>query len=330
MERTESQKSPESNQDSSSDSVAGYELVEEDASFFQLNLAPIGQQGDYHVRNKPGQKQRPVISAFGSGSQKNPSIAVTCAAKAIIHGTLDQASHQRASLLVYDFTFLSYGSTRLKEARISFEFQQLEDRGKDSPRDRGPDVVQVAPDGTHVMMQTTQTETRTTSLGGGLNSEGTSFVGVEAQLSRETVVEKTTSHAIEVTGDRPCDEWGNFFVARWAVKENESQRNGIPRLLRACVLLTRDNDKQFCCIPTVNATPNFTAHLGYLFASKPRDDPVILDPAYEPYNVLENNVTIDRWNLKDVNLNQLWDCTFHNTFEGAVKLSQKEGAVFTP
>ena len=106
------------------------------------------------------------------------------------------------------------------------------------------------------------------------------------------------------------------------MKEDHSRKNGIAPLLRTCILLTRDNDEEFYCIPWSEAKPNFKVWVGSLVSSRAPDDPIILDPEYEPYNKLEGNVEIDRWNLGAVDLDNLWDCTYHSIFGEAVKVSR--------
>lgn len=270
------------------------------------------------MRGKPGVKQRKEISTFGSGSRKKPAFRVSCVAKVIVHGTLDDVSNTRATLLVYDFSFFSYRSTRIKAASILFEFKA----NQGSNAGGGPAVKAVAPYGRHVMMQTRQTETRKVTVGAGLTS-GT-VVSANANASTENSIEKETTHSAEITGDNPFDDWGNYFQAQWSLKENDSQKNGIVTLLRTCILLTRDNDEEFCCIPYIEATPNVKAWVGSLVSSRAPDDPVIFDPEYDPYNELEgkDRVEIDRWNLRDVELDKLWDCTFHKAFGEAVKESR--------
>jgi hypothetical protein len=275
----------------------------------------IGKGKGYHVRNKTGEKQRQAVSGFGVGSRKRPAFHISCTAKVIVHGTLTKDSNELATLLVYDFSFFSYRSTRIKEAHIVFEFQP-----KKGSAGWGPAVKKVGPYATHVMMQTTQTETVT--KGGELSLTGGTVINGNAKGSVEKAVEKVTTHAVKITGDNPFDDWGNHFLAEWSLKENESQKKGIVTLLRACILLTRDSDKEFCCIPSIEVKPDFKTQLGSLFSSRTPDDPVILDPEYEPYNTLEGDVKIDRWNLGAVNLDNLWDCTFHKAFGEAVKVSK--------
>jgi hypothetical protein len=268
---------------------------------------------DFRTRNTPGQKQREVITGHSSGPKRRPAFYIGCLAKAIIHGTLSQTSGKRATLLVYDFSFFSYRSVRIKEADIHFEF-----RSKDGIAGAGPLVCKMAPFATHTMMQTTATVTRKGELSGGLS--GGAAVNAQAGAKYEKTVEQTETYAAEVTGNRPPDDFGNHFQVSWYLKENSSQPNGIVRQLRACILLTRETDAEFQLVPTIEAKPNFTAWVGSLFSSRPVDDPVVFDPEYAPYNTLP--VEIDRWNLDEAPLDRLWDCTFHHSFGDAIKASK--------
>ncbi|KAJ4320187.1 hypothetical protein N0V84_005972 [Fusarium piperis] len=294
-----------------------------DPTFFTLGMKVEGQPGGFHVRNTPGQKQRPAVSGFGYGSKKKPAFRVSCTARAIVHGTLDDMSKTKATLLIYDFSFFSYRKTRIKNASICFEFEKAaENRGSQFI---GPKVAKVAPYGKHVMMQTTETVTRKVVLETGIS--GGAVATANAKGATEISVEKTTTHETKITGDNPCDDWGNYFISNWSLDENESQNNGIVSLLRTCILLTRDSDEVFNCIPSIKVTPNFTAWLGSLVSLRPPDDPVILDPKCEPYITLEGDDAkkIDVDNL-GVGLDGLWDCTFHSTFGEAEKVSR----TFTP
>lgn len=269
-------------------------------------------QKDFHTRNKPGQRQRETVSNFGSGSRSRPAFRVNCEAKAIIHGTLNEASGTPATLLVYDFSFLSYRPARIKDARIEFKF-------KSQGNDTGLEVQSIAPTSKHVVMQTIETETRKTAVGG--NAGATIGASLELSLSNETSVEKQTTHAAEISGLKLCNDYGDHYGVEWWLKENESQKSGIVSILRTCILLTRDTDKPFDCIPEIKVTPDLKTWLVTLVSRRPRDEPIILDPEYEPFNCLEST-DIDSNNLDAVDLDDLWDCTFHKTFDGAVKHSR--------
>ncbi|KAE9583471.1 hypothetical protein CGMCC3_g550 [Colletotrichum fructicola] len=285
--------------DSESDEIEDYESISEDATYFTMDMRPQGQSGGFHVRNRRGETLRSVATQYHSGSRRKPAFNVGAIAKAIIYGTLDQDSHTPATLLVYDFSFFSHRSTRIKEANISFEFQ-----AKKGSASIGPTVTKVAPFGKHVMMQTTETVTKTVGGEGGVS--GGAVVNVNTNLRAERSVEKVTTHAAKVVGNNPCDEWSNYPIAQWSLQENESQQNGIMTLFRACVLLTRDTEEDFELLPDVQVTPDLKTRLGSIMAFRRSDDPIILAPASEPLNALANDLVQKRWNLGQVDLSNIF------------------------
>jgi hypothetical protein len=238
---------------------------------------------------------------------------VQCVAQAIIHGTLTPESAQKATLLVYEFQFLSYRGTRIKDASISFDFQPSAGGASGT----GPTVWKVAPGERYSMMETTQVESRKKTASLGIN--GGAVVPLNGEAGIESSVEKTVTFAAEITGSRPFDDWGNYFSAQWGLQENRSQANGIVSRLRTCILLKRENDNDFDCVPYISVTPNLTTRLISLGSMRPRDDPIVFDPSYEPYNELEQEDPIDRWNLASVDLNKMWDFTFWTSYGKAIK-----------
>ncbi|KAI1486854.1 hypothetical protein F5X96DRAFT_193081 [Biscogniauxia mediterranea] len=285
-----------------------------DATFFRLELTPDAEVGDVHTRGRPGEIQREVATEFYVGRKKRPAFNVSAVAKAIVHGTLDQTSRTPATLLVYDFTFLSHRSTRIKDANISFEFKAK--RGSTS---LGPTVINVAPYAKHIMMRTTETVTRT--VGGDFGVQAGTVMTGNAGIHGEKSVEKITTHAAEVVGNNPADEWSNRFLAQWSLSENESQMSGIVSLFRACILLTRDNDEEFYLYPTVEVTPDLKTQLkAPLWGFRRPDDPIKIVPTSTAVNRLEGN-DISNSNLSS-GLSNLWDCTFYATFENAMKASR--------
>ncbi|KAI1635752.1 hypothetical protein F4809DRAFT_642243 [Biscogniauxia mediterranea] len=215
---------------------------------------------------------------------------------------------------VYDFTFLSHRSTRIKDANISFEFKAK--RGSTS---LGPTVINVAPYAKHIMMRTTETVTRT--VGGDFGVQAGTVVTGDAGIHGEKSVEKITTHAAEVVGNNPADEWSNRFLAQWSLSENDSQMSGIVSLFRSCILLTRDNDEEFYLYPTVEVTPDLKTQLKTpLWGFRRADDPIKIVPTSTEVNRLEGN-DISSSNLGS-GLSNLWDCTFYATFENAMKASR--------
>ncbi|KAL6827244.1 hypothetical protein J3E69DRAFT_333416 [Trichoderma sp. SZMC 28015] len=298
------------------DEIAQYAPRVESATFFKLELTSDAEAGDFHTRGRPGEIQREVATEFYGGRKKRPAFNVSAVAKAIIHGTLDETSKTPATLLVYDFKFLSHRSTRIKDASISFKFKAK--RGSTS---LGPTVIAVAPYAKHNMLRTTETVTRTISGDAGI--EGGTIVTGNASVHAEKTIEKVTTHFAEVVGDNPADEWSNRFLAQWSLSENTSQMSGIVSLFRACILLTRDNDEEFYLYPTVQVNPDLKSQLrAPLWGFRRPDDPIKIVPASTAVNRLEKGL-ISSSHLSS-GINNLWDCTFYSTFDDAIKASKPQ------
>jgi hypothetical protein len=272
---------------------------------------------DYYVRNRPGETQRKAVSVFHGGSRRKPAFTVSCNAKAMIHGHMEAGSDKKATLLVYEFKFNSYRGTRIKEADILFEFHaQKEQSG-------GPSVAAVRPRGIHKMEETTQKESSKLTLE---LKAGPEIPAIDAgvAVSREDAVEKITKHHTVVTGDNPqSDDWGNYFQARFSLSENKSQGTGIPSELVVCMLLEREDDEEFACLPYIKATPNFTTMMASLGSSRAPDEQIVFDVQEAPFNKLSIDVVIDPNNLAAVDLDKLWSCTLYNVYSKAVKESTK-------
>ncbi|TLD19088.1 hypothetical protein PspLS_09976 [Pyricularia sp. CBS 133598] len=270
------------------------------ARFFQLELKPVGQPGDYHVRNKPGEKQRVVVSAFGARRRRRPAFTVECMAQIIIHGTLNQNSDALATLLVYDLAFFQYGqSARIVEADVRFNFvAKARDGGTTSPDGERPSVLKIAPYGEFETMKSTSDISRHIELAAAPN------VGLQVGASLGS--SKTLNHAARLTGSKPSNEWGQHFRAQWFMTENASGKTGVPSRLRCCILLERTTNDEFCCIPSIHAKADLRTQLSTLFDARENDDPIVFDPEYEPYNELNGILEVDTTNLGAVNMDELW------------------------
>lgn len=275
----------------------------------------------YHVRNKDGELQRAVVSAFHGGFSKKPSFTVGCEAKVMIHGRMSPTSTKRATLLVYEFRFISRRNTRIKEADILFEFRPL----STSSGSVGPTVSEVRPKGEHRMEETAQTEA--SKLGLSFNI-GSSIPGVDAGLtmSGEQSASKDTKHHTIVTGDNPADmEWGDHFQAQFTLAENRSQESGIPTELTVVILLERDNDEDFEMIPQIRVTPDFKTMIASLASSRAPDEPIHFSVREPPFNKIAGITAIDPESLGATDLEGLWVCTLYNLYGKAVKGSESAG-----
>ncbi|KAL4959119.1 uncharacterized protein BDV14DRAFT_185338 [Aspergillus stella-maris] len=283
-----------------------------DPTAFTMALSYQGPPGEFRTRNRPGQRQRPTVSAFRGGSRKKPAFTTTCNAKAMIHGEMGGDSLKFATLLVYEFHFRSYKGARLKEADILFEFKPL-------PGATGRiSVAKVRPTGVHKMEKSDQSEGH--GVYAGANGAFLQAVGVEA--GAESWVEKVAKYHTVITGDRPQDDWGDYYEARFSLAENKSQEGGIPSSLTVCILLERDEDEDFVCVPTISVKPNFLTTVATLFSSRDPDDPILFNVEGPPFNMLDGQVKVDESDLGATDLDSLWDCTMYNEYQGAIKPSK--------
>lgn len=245
-------------------------------------------------------------------SRRKPAFTVSCNAKAMIHGELGGPSSKKATLLVYELKFQSYRGARLREADISFEF-------KPQPGATGRvSVAKVRPDGVHKMEKTEQTEVK--DIHAGVNAGFMQMVGVD--VGGGHAMEKVAKCHTVITGDRPQDDWGDYYEARFSLRENQSQEDGIPSKLTVCVLLERHDDQDFLCVPIVSVKPNFLTTVATLFSTRDPDDPVYFSVDEPPFDHLDGQVKIDRDNLGATDLDDLWDCTLYNDYQGAIKPSK--------
>ncbi|KAG8158604.1 hypothetical protein KVR01_011726 [Diaporthe batatas] len=291
-----------------------------DRTSFKLQLTYEGVSGDFHTRNKPDEKQRMKVTSRGAKRRSRFSIDAT--ARAIVHGTLDQTSGKPATLLVYDFEFATHrSSARIMRADIDFLFQP----GKGNSA--GPLVAAVKPMGTHKMGDTEENNTRGLAAEGSLDAK-IAGSGIGAKITPSRTTAKTTTHYTDVVGSTPANEYGDCLITRWSLVENSSQENGIPTFLRVVILLRRDDQAEFVCVPSIEVKVDRKSRLCAVLTSEAPDDPITFDPEYEPFiDEKEINVEIDPENLGAVDLDTLWDITLYNRFGQPIKPSKATDSV---
>ena len=188
----------------------------------------------------------------------------------------------------------------------------------------GPSVVKVRPHGLHTMEKTTQQEASKTGMEVNIGPS-TPLVSAAFKLSGEQSAEKVTKDHTAISGDNPqSDDWGNYYQARFFLAENKTRKTGIPSHFTACILLERDDNLDFVCLPYVEAVPNLKTMVMSLFSSRSADDWILFSMNEAPFDKLEGKVSIDRKALGATNLDMLWDCTMYYNYEGATKPSRRD------
>lgn len=74
-------------------------------------------------------------------------------------------------------------------------------------------------------------------------------------------------------------------MAHWLLGEKDSAKTGVSTQPRTAILLERQNDDEFHCLPSIRVTPNLGSRLVNLFAARESDDPVEFDSRYELNNL---------------------------------------------
>lgn len=244
-----------------------------------------------------------MITHFYGGMRNQPVYSVSCTAEVTIHGKMDPASTKYATLLVYQLRLNSYRGNRIKEADLMFEFLNY-------AKNPGPTVLAISPLGTYKLDETTDSETL----------KGTVKFSAQGLFKSQITNEKTTKREVTdcqtVSGDNtPSDVWGNRTSPRFHMEENHSRRSGIPSGLRFCILLERDDNESFFCVPHFKVKPNFSAAITTtLFSERSKNDAVIFNPAASPLNNLAEALAIDPDNLGSVKLDSIWSCTTCTTY----------------
>lgn len=233
----------------------------------------------------------------------------------MIHGRMGSSSDKLATLLVYEFKFLSWRGTRIKAADILFEFHT---RSKSSDVSH-LSVVEVRPKGQSRMGETIENQAAKFGLSFNL---GSSIPGVDVGMtaSSEQNTAKDVKYHTIVTGDNPAEMvWGDHYQAHFSLKENESQESGIPTLMTVVILLERENDQDFDMIPRIKVTPDLLTWFESLASSRAPDDPVHFKPHQLPYNRLDGRTLIDPNNLAATDLDSLWVCNMYNMHHDDIK-----------
>ncbi|KAH7265673.1 uncharacterized protein BKA55DRAFT_502500, partial [Fusarium redolens] len=226
---------------------------------------------------------------------------VQCFSREIIHGSLS-ANGNNATLLVYDLHLdTTKKSRRIREAQVKFEFRSS------STGSSAPQVVNIAPYRSVSLLSISAEESKT--LGYGLSAGASQFTSVESSVKFEKTVNQTKNDSARVAGGFLCNDYGKQVGAQWILFENELVASGTPKFMRFAILLDRENDEDnFECKVTIDASGDWKAVLGGLVRSTPRDDPILFDPTFPPTNKLRKGYDIE--NLGSVDLDELVEIEF--------------------
>src|SRR5277367_2427156 len=218
------------------------------SSEFTIPLFPTGDEGAaFRLRNKEGGEiQRPHII------QNESAVTVQADLFSVLHGRSSPGGGE-ATLIVVEFHFTGSEprGRRLRKATIDVKFG-LEDKDVGSEYD--PKVSKIAPCGTFFRnparekQETKYNANISANFGGGPACLG---LGAGWERTNSTVREEreTLSGARRIEGRNS----GSQNAARWIIRENKLNKNGIPSLLRTAILLELQCKERFRAFVAINA-----------------------------------------------------------------------------
>ncbi|KAF3062819.1 hypothetical protein GL218_09461 [Daldinia childiae] len=260
---------------------------------FEIILSDSNEESaHFRLQNEPGEKQREHITGY----DRKDALRVLGKLAAVVHGRTSEDNDTPCSLAIFEFAALGQKpGRRYREVQIEIMFAAYGTSGR--PRAiRGdlarwdPQVVGVAPRGARSLLRTTRTKERKhgfeASVEAGTNPLASAGVSYTYEISDS--IERGDSMVVEGTEAFVNRAAGKPNAARFTLRENASQKSGVPKYLRVAVLLERRVGDEGLFLATVNVR----AHVSVFADAKervrrtmgkiPMDDAVCFDPKIPP------------------------------------------------
>jgi hypothetical protein len=246
---------------------------------FDIVLCPTGDAGSgFRVKNMPGgELQRRHI--VDRASSLRSSLHVQADLVDVVHGTMESGGPP-ATLLIVDLRFQSPGrDRRFRKASVELRFADEQERSICDP-----EVLEIAPYDHFTLNQTGLSEE--SKLGAHVSIRAGAMgasVGAGGYWEQSTKAKRLDAATVmgSIIYQGRC--WGPKNVARFALHENASQKDGIVSKLRIAILLRRHpgNDR-FLAFVEIEAEVDARYALGNTIAMMAgrlsKDDPVVFDP----------------------------------------------------
>ncbi|KAI1088828.1 hypothetical protein F5B19DRAFT_405289 [Rostrohypoxylon terebratum] len=289
--------------------------MEEEESFEIPLVNANDDSAHYRLQNEPGEIQREYITGY----DRTTSLRVLGRLSAVVHGTTSPPTSPTsvpATLILIDFAALGPDRRpplqRLHQTRSAQGYASALSR-------YDPSILSLAPSGHQSLLQTTFTTKQNHSVEAYAEAEaGTDPVftaGAKYAYALTTATGRGDSMVVEGMPAFVQRSSGKPNAARFTLRENASQKSGVPRHLRVAVLLGRRPGDEGLFIATINVKAHVSAlaevgeRVRRMIGSIPLDDAVCFDPRAEP--------TTDKYpvdNLASVVLNE--ECSIQSGREG--------------
>lgn len=270
----------------------------------EVVLLPEGDGGSgFRTKNEPGQKFRKDLVDRGEALIAKAGIVN------VTHGTLTADDEEPATLLVFEFRFISMKSSRrFVRATITLTFEDAEGSSK-----LDPEVYRIVPEGSFSLNKTTSVKTIKHSANAGLNA-GVSVASANAGYAWEMEEPRSRDHYTRLSGVKKLlgRAYGDSNSVIWSMEENDERKDGIPSFLRAAVLLRRKDDVPFRFTIKVRSDVDFVSEIKSLFGYEKPDpvDPVDINPELDPKDLRVatlDPIKVDLTNMDALNLREQAD-----------------------
>ena len=285
---------------------------------FDIGLSKTGDSNSrFRTENDPSNPwQRANIV------ERKGSVDIRRSCLDIVHGDFSTSSDLFATLLVLQFRFDPRKvARRFQSIDIRLEFKGMR------PKETGPEVFAISPNGRMSLAPTTQHEDIKCNLSlqlggaapvGGITAGGQ--VGWEKCVSRDTSDQTTVTGSIDLKGRN----YGPSNCVSWTLMENKTLANGVPTSIRTAILLKRKHEKPFQCAVEIEAKVDLQSTLERVFGfmgRAPRDDPVLFDPG------MTSTENLQKYNKKELGSFQMeraCDVTFMTNLSDVIKTKTQQ------
>jgi len=263
----------------------------------EVLLLPQGDGGSgFRTKNEPGQTFRKGLVDRGEALITKAGIVN------VTHGTLTAEDEDLATLLIFEFRFVSMKSSpRFIRATITLTFEDA----NGSPK-LDPEVERIVPEGSFSLNKTTSVKNIKHSANAGFNA-GIGGASGNAGYVWEMEEAKSRDHYTRLSGVRKLlgRTYGRDNSVIWSMEENDERKDGIPSFLRAAVLLRREDDVPFRFTIKVRTDVDFVSEIKSLFGMEKPDpvDPVDINPDVDPKDLRVG--TLDPMKVDLTNMNAL-------------------------
>ncbi|KAI1372686.1 hypothetical protein F4677DRAFT_245580 [Hypoxylon crocopeplum] len=268
-----------------------------DTDPFEIILADSNEESaHFRLQNEPGERQREYVTGY----DRRDALRVLGKLTDVVHGRLDPDGDEPCSLAVFEFAALGQKPSRRRYREVQIELVFAAHGTEGRPRAArtnnaelsrwDPQVKALAPAGSKALLETTHTAGRKHAFEAfaEAGADPVATAGVKYVYEISDVVERADRMVVEGAPAFVGRAAGKPNAARFVLRENASQRSGVPRFLRVAVLLVRRAGDSGLFVAEVNVRAHVSVFadagekMRRVMGRIPLDDAVVFDPKMPP------------------------------------------------